>query len=180
LERGLNNVTPLQTAGGVQQVIIVAEPAATYLVARSNTERGRKLNRFIHVEVLPSIRKTGGFQTKTMSLAELALVNAQALVALEKEQARLALEQQQLLERQEVTEQRLDQIETASDHFTIMGWWRYAQKRGSLPIAEAAKKGHKATLFCKEHAVTIGEVPDPRFGVVNTYPKWVLDELFES
>lgn len=117
-------------------------------------------------------------QTKPMTLAELALVNAQALVALEKEQARLAAEQRQLIERQEATEQRLDQIETASDHFTVIGWWRYAQKNGSLSVADAAKMGRKAAIFCKQHEVPTGEVPDPRFGVVKTYPKWVLDDLF--
>lgn len=57
-----NNVIRLQTTGGKQRVIIVAEPAATYLLARSNTERGRNLNRFIHIDILPSIRKTGHYQ----------------------------------------------------------------------------------------------------------------------
>lgn len=61
LGEGYSNDIPLQTAGGVQQAIIVSEPAATYLLARSNTEEGRKLNRFIHTEVLPSIRKTGSY-----------------------------------------------------------------------------------------------------------------------
>ncbi|MBV5307905.1 BRO family protein, partial [Chromatium okenii] len=58
LGRGFNEVIPLQTARGEQQIIVVAEPAATYLVARSNTERGRKLNRFIHVELLPVAKKS--------------------------------------------------------------------------------------------------------------------------
>ncbi|MBB1125885.1 BRO family protein [Thiospirillum jenense] len=61
LDEGYSNEIPLETVGGVQQIIVVAEPAATYLVARSNTEQGRKLNRFIHIEVLPSIRKTGHY-----------------------------------------------------------------------------------------------------------------------
>lgn len=108
---------------------------------------------------------------RPLSLAQLALVNAQALVALEEEQRQLAL-------RQEATERRLDQIETATDHFTIIGWWRYAKQSGSLPIAEAAKRGRQATLYCNDHEVPMGEVPDPRFGSVKTYPKWVLDELF--
>lgn len=63
LGEGFNNVIPLQTAGGMQQTIIVAESAATYLLSRSNTEKGRELNRFIHVDVLPSIRKTGSYNT---------------------------------------------------------------------------------------------------------------------
>jgi phage antirepressor YoqD-like protein len=61
LGEGFNAVIPLPTAGGTQQVTIVNESAATYLLARSNTERGRELNRFIHIEVLPSIRKTSGY-----------------------------------------------------------------------------------------------------------------------
>lgn len=62
LGEGFVNDVPLQTAGGTQKVIIVAEPAATYLLSRSNTEKGRELNRFIHVEILPSLRKTGAYQ----------------------------------------------------------------------------------------------------------------------
>ncbi|MBV5308119.1 BRO family protein [Chromatium okenii] len=59
---GYSNEIPIfDSLGREQFVIIVAEPAATYLVARSNTEQGRKLNRFIHIDVLPSIRKTGSY-----------------------------------------------------------------------------------------------------------------------
>lgn len=61
LGEGVVNSIPLPTAGGMQQILIVAESAATYLVSRSNTEQGRKLNRFIHMEVLPALRKTGTY-----------------------------------------------------------------------------------------------------------------------
>lgn len=62
LGEGFNDVVPLQTEGGLQQFVVVSEMAATYLVSRSNTETGRKLNRFIHLEVLPQIRKTGKYE----------------------------------------------------------------------------------------------------------------------
>ena len=163
--------------GRNQKVAIVSEAAATYLVARSNTEQGRALNKFIHTEVLPSIRKTGQY-SKKLTPAELILAQAQQLVDLEREQARQAEIQRQLEMRQASTERRLDQIETATDHFTIVGWHRYSQQSGSLPIADAARMGKQATLFCKQHDVEMGSVPDPRFGTVNTYPKWVLNELF--
>lgn len=58
---GFVNDIPLQTAGGPQQIIIVAESAATYLLSRSNTDKGRELNRFIHIDVLPTLRKTGSY-----------------------------------------------------------------------------------------------------------------------
>lgn len=113
-----------------------------------------------------------------MTPEELLLHQAQLLVDIKREQRRQAELQQQLIARQESNERRLDQIETASDHFTIIGWWRYAKQNGSLPLPEAARMGKKATAFCTEHAIDMGDVPDPRFGRTKTYPKWVLDELF--
>ena len=58
-----SDVPILDSLGRKQTAIIVSEAAATYLLARSNTEKGRELNRFIHVEVLPSIRKTGSYSS---------------------------------------------------------------------------------------------------------------------
>lgn len=48
--------------GRAQETLIAAEAAVTYLVSRSNTDRGRLLNRFLHVDVLPQLRKTGEFR----------------------------------------------------------------------------------------------------------------------
>lgn len=59
------NEYPLQTSGGNQNVTIINEAATTFLISRSNTETGKKLNRWIHADVLPSIRKTGGYIAKT-------------------------------------------------------------------------------------------------------------------
>jgi prophage antirepressor-like protein len=73
LGKGFVNDIPLQTVGGVQNVTIIHEAAATYLVSRSNTEQGRRLNRWIHTEVLPSIRKTGSYNTSSFSRRQDAL-----------------------------------------------------------------------------------------------------------
>ncbi|MGL5077283.1 MAG: BRO-N domain-containing protein [Waterburya sp.] len=53
---------PLETEGGRQVLAFVFEEGLTYLLGRSRTEMGKKLNRWIYTEVLPSIRKTGGYQ----------------------------------------------------------------------------------------------------------------------
>ena len=63
---------PLQTNGGLQETIIINESAVTYLVAQSRTKKGKKLNRWLHTEVLPAIRKTGGYQLKPKTRLELA------------------------------------------------------------------------------------------------------------
>lgn len=47
--------------GRGQNALVVNEPAITYLVAVSRTEAGRRLNRFIHSDVLPAIRQQGHY-----------------------------------------------------------------------------------------------------------------------
>jgi hypothetical protein len=74
---------------------------------------------------------------------------------------------------------RLDQLETASDHFTIVGWGRNT-RRPSIPLPEAAIMGRQATQYCADNGIEMGEVPDARFGRVKTYPKWILDFLFSE
>jgi prophage antirepressor-like protein len=167
---------PLQTAGGIQTVALVAEAGATFLVSRSNTEAGKKLNRFIHLEVLPQIRKTGQYSRK-LSPAEVIIQQGQIMLALEQEQIRQAAMQRQLESRQDTTEQRLNQIETAVDHFTILGWNKM-MNQPTLTLEMAQRMGKKATNYCALNNIAIGKIPDPRFGTANSYPKWVLDELF--
>lgn len=65
---------PLQTAGGIQKVIFVFEAGTTFLVSRSRTKIGKKLNRWIHTEVLPSIRKTGSYTVPMSESEKLALM----------------------------------------------------------------------------------------------------------
>lgn len=40
--------------------------------------------------------------------------------------------------------------------------------------------GRKATKLCKERNVLIGKVVDSRYGLINTYPEEILDEIFLS
>lgn len=52
---------PLLTEGGTQEVTVISEGGITYIVSRSKTDLGKQMNRWIHTEVLPSIRQTGGY-----------------------------------------------------------------------------------------------------------------------
>lgn len=64
---------PLLTDGGVQETLLVAEAGVTFFVSRSRTELGKAMNRWIHAEVLPSIRKSGTYSSKPVQ--ELLPVN---------------------------------------------------------------------------------------------------------
>ncbi|MCG5061341.1 MAG: hypothetical protein KA714_26075 [Limnoraphis sp. WC205] len=57
----------LDTPGGKQEMLLLTEPALTLFISRSRTELGKRLNRWIHAEVLPAIRKTGSYSTEPAS-----------------------------------------------------------------------------------------------------------------
>jgi prophage antirepressor-like protein len=59
---------PLKTEGGVQSVKLVKECGATLIVSRSRTDAGVRLTRLIHDEILPSIRKTGGYTVASIDV----------------------------------------------------------------------------------------------------------------
>jgi len=67
---GYTRTTHLETGFGVKETTIISDPAVTYLVSRSNTETSKKLNRWIHSEVLPSIRKSGSYSVQQSEQAE--------------------------------------------------------------------------------------------------------------
>jgi phage antirepressor YoqD-like protein len=60
---GYNIVVPIaDSLGREQDTIFVFEAALTFLISRSRTAIGRGLNKLIHTEILPSIRRTGKYE----------------------------------------------------------------------------------------------------------------------
>ena len=47
-------------------------------------------------------------------------------------------------------------------------------------LRQAQKHGKHATKLSKSYGITIGKVPDERWGTVNSYSVDVLDEIFEG
>lgn len=161
---------PLVDARGItQQTIIVREEAVTFLISRMKTEEGKRLNRWIHGEVLPSIRKTGSYSLKPRTLAEQSLIHAQLLV----EQERQLAAQEERLKRVEAKQQS---IEEGFKFFTVLAW----AKLNDLVIGlESAQKiGKRAAAISRERAIPIDRVRDPRFGQVNAYHESIIQEAF--
>jgi prophage antirepressor-like protein len=67
---GMVIVHTLETPGGVQDMLFVFEAGLTFLLSRSRTEMGKQLNRLIHTEILPSLRKTGKYQVGQPAIAQ--------------------------------------------------------------------------------------------------------------
>lgn len=59
--KGTKIVMPLETSGGIQNVIFISEHAAAFVISRGRTEVSKRLNRWLFAEVLPTLRKTGSY-----------------------------------------------------------------------------------------------------------------------
>jgi anti-repressor protein len=67
-------------------------------------------------------------------------------------------------------------ITHAVDYFAIMGY--ASLKAKPVDVKVAAELGRKAANMCKSLGYVMGELPDPRFGRVKTYPVDVLESVF--
>ena len=117
--RGVAKRYPLSTAGGIQEIRIISEADVLRLIVGSKLPAAERFERWVFEEVLPAIRKTGGYMVAAPDetpeqLALRALTVLQATVERQKEQ--LA-----------VTQPKAD----AHD--------RIASADGSLSITDAAK-----------------------------------------
>ena len=66
--------------------------------------------------------------------------------------------------------------EITSNHLTVIA---YANMKGISPKTyHSSSIGRKATKICREKRLQTGTVVDSKYGLINTYPSEVLDEIF--
>ena len=107
-------------------------------------------------------------KSKQLSPAEFLLQQAQLMVEMEN--------------RMTTVEKGINRLEhnirrtQTQDYFTIIA---YANMKGIKPhIYNSSVVGRKATKICKEKGLVIGKVVDSKYGLINTYPEEILDEIF--
>ena len=104
-EKGISTI---DTLGGKQRMTIINEPGLYSLVLSSRKPEAKAFKRWITHEVIPAIRKYGGYMTK--SLLEQVLENPSLIY----EFARRMLEEQQKNER---LRQELDRAKPKADYY---------------------------------------------------------------
>lgn len=159
-------VIPNDSLGQGREQIIINESNLYRLVMRSKKKEAIDFQDWVCDEVLPSIRKTGKYEVKPKTQAELFLESAQMLVAQE--------------QRLSAVESRILQIEaqtaTRPEYFTVMGYAILSGVKVSLTLA--AQIGKKAKSICLTKGYHIDKIRDPRFGQVGCYPTEVLKDVF--
>lgn len=135
------------------------------LVLASRKENAKRFKRWITHEVIPTIRRTGGYRVPQTPLEALQMTVEQIV------------EQEKRLNS---FESRLDMIEAKSqivpnEYFTIAGFATIRKQK--IDVALANLLGRKASKLSREYGYEIGKVSDPRYGTVNTYHVDILNKV---
>lgn len=193
-EKGISQV---DTLGGKQELLVVTEPGLYTVLVRSDKPAAKPFRRWVCHDVLPCIRKHGCYPAPaegTVSKADpvlallesakeirLAQIETEKKVAEARQLAEVArAESHQSRERAEAAVRTaraaLDQSVMNHGHFTVLGWNR--RQNRSMTHHEASRHGIRLSCLCRERKIPMGEMTDPRFGRVNTYPEDLLAEYF--
>ena len=135
------------------------------LVLASRKENAKRFKRWITHEVIPTIRRTGGYRVPQTPLEALQMTVEQIV------------EQEKRLNS---FENRLDIIEAKSqtvpnEYFTVAGFATIRKQK--IDVVTANMLGRKAAKMSREYGYDIGKVSDPRYGTVNTYHVDILNKI---
>ncbi len=161
------------TLGGTQQVAIVNEPGLYSLVMGSRKPEAKSFKRWIAHEVIPAIRKTGGYSISRtgdhiLDALEEIKQSRMAQLALEKQQAETE-------RRVEALAARVDSLSADDGYFTVAGY--FALRRQNAPREVMAQVGKRCVSLSHSLNVPIGTLTHPNYGKVNTYDQNVLKQV---
>lgn len=152
------------------------------LILRSDKPEAKPFRKWITSEVIPAIRKTGKYEEKPMTSAQYLLQQAQWMVEAENRMNNIENDVAQTNQsignmKKDITRIEHNERRTVtSNHLTVIA---YANMKGIKPNTyNSSVMGRKATKVCRTRGLLTGTVVDSKYGLINTYPLGVLDEIF--
>lgn len=106
---------------------------------------------------------------KPLTAGEMLVMHANRFLEIEREQARLAVEQAEM-------KSQLAAIVNGEDFFTIVGYCNMTRRR--LSQKETARMGKIASSYCRDNDIESGKSKHPHFGQINSYPIEALKIVF--
>jgi hypothetical protein len=155
------------------EVNLISEGDIYRLIARSHLPAAEKFESFIFDEVIPSIRKYGGYIHATDDeegdeIMQRALNLANQRVAENKK--RLAERERQLHQAEQETESLKVALNRSLEYYTVM---KYARVYGyNWNMRTRQKVGKDLTKYCRSRGIQIRKClsGDDRFDETNSYP----------
>ena len=136
---------PLETAGGIQQALFVNEDGLYDVILDSRKPEAKVFRKWVTSEVLPTIRKTGGYITTTTEMSDAEILAKAVLVA----QTTIANRETRIKQLEsENAEQKtlIQQMQKGNDYLNLI-----LQSKGTLATTQiAADYGMSAVKFNKK------------------------------
>lgn len=175
---GKFDLYPLQTAGGVQNFIMINEAELYFVLMRSDKPNAKPFRMFVNKEVLPSIRKTGSYTQKPLTQAEILAQSAALLVEQERRTAALEAETEAIRKNQLKIANCVNRLTNSNENLTVIAYGILNKVR--LDKNKASSLGRKASKLSRERNLTIGRWRDPHWGEVGLYDISVLEQVFKD
>ena len=162
----------------------VDEIGLYYAIGKSTKPEADKFREWLYAEVIPSIRQNGYYALPQMT--EMEMINK-----ISAEMINLQGAVNNLVNTQTNMDSRLIELELwqaeVKQIFEIYGLTGHVSVRGyaimnniAINNNQAKFLGGEATKLAQSRGLEIKSIPDPRYGVVNGYPKIILDEVFST
>ena len=176
LDEDEKGVHVIDTPGGLQNMTTVNEAGLYSLIFRSRKEEAKAFKRWISHDVLPSIRKKGGYWLERDGVSSLTR-QAELLLA---ECRRM----DELSAKQAEHEIRIDALETVvsclpdPNYKTVIGYANEIFK--SVTLGEARRLGKLCANASRNLGYAVIDVPHPTYGTVHAYHVDILASVMED
>ena len=176
LDEDEKGVATNDTLGGQQVFGTINESGLYSLILTSRKPEAKRFKKWVTTEVLPSIRKTGGYSVKTKTALELAREQVLLLEALENTQKQLA----HAIETKAEIGSRREATSMATASVAVRERNKVLEELGRAQSMATIRAVNKATGehfqfkplkdYCKAKELDIGYAVDPLYGEVRSYP----------
>lgn len=164
--KGMTQIHPLKTAGGMQNMTFITEPQLYFVLMRSDKPKAKPFRQWVISEVLPIIRKTGSYSVSNIS---------DRVIAIE--------EQKMQLERAKMLERLSDNYRGRCDgrYSQILDSYAVKELTGEhiLPLPERAEHYYTAEEAGKILGISankVGRIANLNHLKNEKYGKWFIDK----
>lgn len=186
LDEDEKDVHSMDTPGGKQEMTIISEPGLYSLILRSRKPEAKAFKRWVTHEVIPSIRKTGGYliakpdDTPEAILAHAVLVAQDTIRRIEAERDEAIRTKAEIGSRREATAMATasaavrkaaaleNELGRGRDYKSVKGIPWFLDIFADTPAAYSVA-GRKLSDMSRRMDYEIREIEDSRFGSVKAY-----------
>ena len=161
----------IDSLGRIQCANFIDEGNLFLLISGSTKSEARKFTVWVSREVLPQLAEKGYYSLNNpMTMPQIVEQIAFNMQNMDSRLTDLELWQAEV--------KQIFEIYGLTGHVSIRGY----AIMNNIPINNNQAKflGGEATKLAQSRGLEIKSIPDPRYGVVNGYPKIILDEVFST